>query len=64
MRLVDHIDQLFTVHTSMVAELGRREVVRIRKLTREANQLECDIARRVTQQVPRLLEIPGCGTFG
>jgi transposase len=50
-------------HTSMVAELGRREVVRIRKLTREANQLECDIARRVTQQVPRLLEIPGCGTL-
>ena len=45
----------------MVAELGRREVTRIRELTREANQIERDISQRVTRQVPSLLEIPGCG---
>jgi transposase len=62
-KTLDQIDQLLTSHTSMVATLGRREVVRIRELTREANQLERDIGQRVTQQVPRLLEIPGCGTL-
>jgi len=62
-KTLDQIDQLLTSHTSMVAALGRREVVRIRELTREANQLEGDIGQRVTQQVPRLLEIPGCGTL-
>ncbi len=62
-KTLDEIDQLLAAHTSMVAVLGRREVVRIRELTREANQLERDIGQRVTQQVPRLLEIPGCGTL-
>jgi len=47
----------------MVATLGRREVTRIRELTREANQLERDITHRVTQLVPSLLEIPGCGAL-
>ncbi len=60
-KTLDEIDQLLTAHTSMVAELGRREVARIRELTREANQLEGDIARRVEELVPSLLEIPGCG---
>ena len=60
-KTLDQIEQLLTAHTTMVAELGRREVARIRELTREANQLERDIRRRVTQQVPTLLEIPGCG---
>ncbi len=60
-KTLDEIEQLLTSHNSMVAELGRREVARIRELTREANQLERDIKRRVTQQVPTLLEIPGCG---
>jgi len=60
-KTLDNIDELLTAHTSMVAELGRREVVRIRELTREANQLERDIARRVEELVPTLLEIPGCG---
>jgi len=32
-------------------------------LTREANQLERDITHRVTQLVPSLLEIPGCGAL-
>jgi len=60
-KTLDQIDELLTAHTSMVAELGRREVARIRELTREANQLERDIGRRVVEQVPSLLKIPGCG---
>ncbi len=47
----------------MVATLAQREVTRIRELTREANQLERDIDKRVAQQVPTLLEIPGCGAL-
>ncbi len=62
-KTLDEIDELLTAHTSMVAELGRREVARIRELTREANQLERDITVRVNQQVPTLLEIPGCGAL-
>ena len=62
-KTLDGIDELLTVHTSMVAELGRREVIRIRELTREANQLERDISRRVSQLAPTLLEIPGCGAL-
>ncbi|MCH8972132.1 MAG: IS110 family transposase [Acidobacteria bacterium] len=60
-KTLDEIEQLLTGHNSMVAELGRREVARIRELTREANQLERDIGRRVVELVPSLLEIPGCG---
>ena len=60
-KTLDEIEQLLTSHNSMVAELGRREVARIRELTREANQLERDIGRRVMELVPSLLEIPGCG---
>jgi len=60
-KTLDEIEQLLTAHTTMVAVLGRREVTRIRELTREANQLESDISQRVTEQVPTLLEIPGCG---
>jgi len=62
-KTLDHIDQLLGAHTSMVATLGRREVTRIRELTREANQLERDITQRVTDLVPSLLEIPGCGAL-
>jgi len=62
-KTLDAIEELLTAHTSMVAALAKREVTRIRELTREANQLERDIAHRVTQQVPTLLEIPGCGTL-
>ena len=60
-KTLNEIDELLAAHTSMVAELGRREVSRIRELTREANQLERDISQRVTRQAPSLLEIPGCG---
>ena len=62
-KTLDEISGLLEAHTSMVAELGRREVARIRELTREANQLEADITQRVSQQVPSLLEIPGCGAL-
>jgi transposase len=60
-KTLTEIEELLTGHTSMVAELARREVARIRELTREANQLERDIGKRVVEQVPSLLEIPGCG---
>jgi transposase len=62
-RTLDEINQLLDAHTSMVAELARREVARVRELTREANQLEADITRLVTELVPSLLEIPGCGAL-
>jgi transposase len=62
-KTLDEIDQLLAGHTSMVATLAQREVSRIRELTREANQLERDIAGRVTKLVPSLLEIPGCGAL-
>jgi len=62
-KTLDEIEQLLTAHTTMVAVLGRREVTRIRELTREANQLESDIGQRVTEQVPTLLEVPGCGAL-
>ena len=60
-KTLEKIDQLLTVHTSMVATLGRREVTRIRELTREANQLERDISVRVVEIAPSLLALPGCG---
>ena len=57
------IDELLDDHRSVVADLARREVSRIRELTREANQLERDIAGRVTVLVPSLLATPGCGAL-
>lgn len=62
-KTLDEIVELLKVHDSVIGGLARREVERIRELTREANQLECDIGQRVTQQVPSLLKIPGCGTL-
>ena len=62
-KTLDHIDQLLAAHSSMVAVLAHREVTRIRELTREANQLERDITQRVTDLVPSLLKIPGCGAL-
>ena len=57
------IDELLSSHHSVVADLARREVTRIRELTREANQLERDIAARVTPLVPSLLAVAGCGAL-
>ena len=62
-RTLDEIDQLLAAHSSLVAGLARREVTRIRQLTREVNQLQRDITHRVTELAPTLLEIPGCGTL-
>ena len=62
-KTLDAIDQLLEGHTSMVSILAQREVTRIRELTREANQLERDITKRVQELVPSLLEIPGCGAL-
>ena len=57
------IDELLDGHGSVVADLARREVTRIRELTREANQLEADITARVTVLVPSLMATPGCGAL-
>ena len=62
-RVLDAIDQLLEDHPTTVADLARREVTRIRELTREANQLERDITHRVTQLAPSLLQLPGCGAL-
>ena len=60
---LDRIEQLLDPHPGVVAEVARREVTRIRELTQEANQLERDITRRVTDLAPSLLAIPGCGAL-
>ena len=57
------IDELLDDHTGVVVDVARREVTRIRELTREANQLERDITARVTGLVPSLLVMPGCGAL-
>lgn len=48
-------------HAGLVAQLARREITRIRDLTTEINQFTADIAVRVAEISPSLLEIPGCG---
>ena len=60
---LDAVDELVDGHTSMVADLARRETDRIRDLTVEINQLERDIQHRVADLVPLLLAIPGCGAL-
>jgi transposase len=62
-RTLDAVDVILTGHTSMVADLARRETTRIRELTREINQLETDFTRRVTDPAPSLIAIPGCGAL-
>ena len=57
------VDELLDTHDTVVAELARREVARIRELTREANQLERDITVLATALVPSLLAMPGCGAL-
>ena len=59
-KTLDEVDALLGSHAGMVADLGRREVARIREITREATQLQRDIASRVAQIAPSLLELPGC----
>ena len=62
-KTLDQITELLAGYDTVVADLARREVERVRTLTREANQLETDISRRVAELAPTLLEIPGCGTL-
>lgn len=50
-------------HQGLVADLARRETIRIEEITREANQLERDITARVAEIVPSLLAMPGCGAL-
>jgi len=60
---LDDVMELLDGHTSMVADLARRETTRIRELTVEINQRERDIGHRVSDLVPSLLAIPGCGAL-
>ena len=60
---LDAVDETLSKHTSMVADLARRETERIRNLTDEINQLERDIEHRITALAPSLLAIPGCGAL-
>lgn len=57
------LGEAFDAHVGMVAELARREITRIRDLTAEINQLERDVAGRVGEVAPSLLELPGCGAL-
>jgi len=58
---LDQVDQLLGAHHGVVADLARREVIRIREITSEANQLQKDIEARVAEIAPSLLALPGCG---
>lgn len=62
-RVLDELQRRLAEHQGMVAELAGREVARIRQITREANQLEKEITRRIRQLAPTLLRIPGCGAL-
>lgn len=55
--------EMLSDHDGLVAEVARRETIRIEQITREANQLERDITARVAEIVPSLLEVWGCGAL-
>ena len=59
--VLDDTKTRLEAHDGIVADLARREVARIREITREANELEKEITRRVTEIAPSLLELAGCG---
>lgn len=58
--ILDDTETRLDAYEGMVADLARREVARIRDITREANDLEKEITRRVAEIAPGLLELPGC----
>lgn len=60
-KTLDEVDRLVQTHVGVVADLARREVTRIREITREANQLQREITTRVAEMVPSLLDLVGCG---
>lgn len=62
-KTLETVMMMLTDHQGLVADLARRETVRIEQITREANQLERDIAVRVAEIAPSLLEVPGCGAL-
>jgi len=62
-RVLDEVLARLEAFAGMVADLARREITRIRDLTAEINQLERDIAGRVGDVAPSLLEVPGCGAL-
>ncbi len=62
-KVLEEIECLIEGRQGVVADLARREVARIRQITREANQLEGEIKTRVAQIAPSLLEVPGCGAL-
>jgi transposase len=62
-KTLDQVETFLTSHNGVTAELARREVSRIRDITREANQLEADIKKRVTVIAPSLLELVGCAAL-
>jgi transposase len=59
-RVLDQVESRLGDYEGMVADLARREVTRIRDITREANQLENEITHRVAEIAPSLLDLPGC----
>lgn len=62
-KTLESVMTMLADHEGLVADLARRETTRIELITREANQLERDIASRVAGMVPSLLEVPGCGAL-
>ncbi|HKZ19591.1 MAG TPA: IS110 family transposase [Acidimicrobiia bacterium] len=62
-RTLEQIEALLEAREGLVADLARRELARIRELTKEANRLEGEIAVRVAKIVPSLLELSGCGAL-
>lgn len=60
---LDEIERRLDRHDGMVAELARREVGRIREITREANQLQRDIDTATARIAPSLVALPGCGAL-
>lgn len=58
--VLDDIETRLVGYDGVVAGLGLREVARIRDITREANDLEKEITRRVAEIAPSLLQLPGC----
>jgi transposase len=59
--VLDEITAFLEAHDGVVADLARRETDRIRQITTEANTLEKEITRMVTQIAPSLLLLVGCG---
>lgn len=62
-RTLDRTMTMLEGHSGLVADLARREVTRIREITKEANQLERQIRVLVDKVAPSLLQLPGCGAL-